>query len=160
MSKTCNFWRKNSIFFDRMFEMWFRQLILVWLLLEFCISWNKLKTFSSHTHGFQVSFANKKQDETFFADRIVQFAFFSQIALLAELCSTFGRRSVTNVNYDNLMKLENWSWKLTKITKKSHSTLRAKRAMFTFWVDKSWLKMPKIVHFGELLKTWSLCLTE
>ena len=27
--------------------------------------------------------------------------------------------------------------------KKSHSTLRAKRATFTFWVDKSSLKMPK-----------------
>ena len=42
-----------------------------------------------------------------------------------------------------------------KSQKKSHSTLRAKRAMFTFWVDKSYLKMPKIVHFGEFLKTWS-----
>ena len=40
--------------------------------------------------------------------------------------------------------------------KKSHSTLRAKRATFTFWVDKSLLKMPKMVHFGEFLKTWSL----
>ena len=37
--------------------------------------------------------------------------------------------------------------------KKSHSTLRAKRATFTFWVTKSWLKMPKIVNFGEFLKT-------
>ena len=43
-----------------------------------------------------------------------------------------------------------------KSQKKSYSTLRAKRAMFTFWVDKSSLKMPKIVHFGEFLKTWSL----
>ena len=25
-----------------------------------------------------------------------------------------------------------------------------------FWVDKSSLKMPKMVHFGEFLKTWSL----
>ena len=40
--------------------------------------------------------------------------------------------------------------------KKSHSTLRAKRATFTFWVDKSYFKMPKMVHFGEFLKTWSL----
>ena len=39
-----------------------------------------------------------------------------------------------------------------KITKKSHSTLRAKRATFTFWVDK----MQKMVHFGEFLKVWSL----
>ena len=43
-----------------------------------------------------------------------------------------------------------------KSQKKSHSTLRAKRATFTFWVDKSWLKMPKMVHFDEFLKTWSL----
>mgnify|MGYP006903934288 FL=1 len=43
-----------------------------------------------------------------------------------------------------------------KSQKKSHSTLRAKRATFRFWVDKSWLKMPKMVHFGEFLKTWSL----
>ena len=43
-----------------------------------------------------------------------------------------------------------------KSQKKSHSTLRAKRATFTFWVDKSWLKMPKMVHFCEFLKTWSL----
>ena len=40
--------------------------------------------------------------------------------------------------------------------KRSHSTLRAKRATFTFWVDKSWLKIPKIVNYGEFLKTWSL----
>ena len=40
-----------------------------------------------------------------------------------------------------------------KSQKKSHSTLRVKRATFTFWVDKSWLKMPKMVHFGEFLKT-------
>ena len=43
-----------------------------------------------------------------------------------------------------------------KSQKKSHSTLRVKRATFTFWVDKSWLKMPKMVHFGDFLKTWSL----
>ena len=43
-----------------------------------------------------------------------------------------------------------------KSQKKSHSTLQAKRPTFTFWVDKSSLKMPEMVHFGELLKTWSL----
>ena len=43
-----------------------------------------------------------------------------------------------------------------KSQKKSHSTLRAKRATFTFRVNKSWLKMSKMVHFGEFLKTWSL----
>ena len=40
-----------------------------------------------------------------------------------------------------------------KSQKKSHSTLRAKQAMITFWMDKSKLKMPKIVHFDEFLKT-------
>ena len=35
-----------------------------------------------------------------------------------------------------------------KSQKKSHSTLRAKRAMLTFWMEKSKLKMPKIVNFG------------
>ena len=39
-----------------------------------------------------------------------------------------------------------------KITEKSHSTLRAKQATFTFCVDKSSLKMPKMVHYGEFLK--------
>ena len=39
-----------------------------------------------------------------------------------------------------------------KITKKSHSTLRAKRATFTFWVDKSSSKMPKLVNFGSVWK--------
>ena len=39
-----------------------------------------------------------------------------------------------------------------KSQEKSHSTLRAKRAKLTFWVDKSWLKTPKIVIFGEFLK--------
>ena len=33
--------------------------------------------------------------------------------------------------------------------KKSHSTLRAKRATFTFLVDKSSLKMPKIVNLAS-----------
>ena len=36
-----------------------------------------------------------------------------------------------------------------KSQKKSHSTLRAKRATFTFWVDQSYLKMPKMLHFGD-----------
>ena len=43
-----------------------------------------------------------------------------------------------------------------KITEKSHSTLRAKRATFTFCVDKSSLKMPKMVDFCGFLNTLSL----
>ena len=37
-----------------------------------------------------------------------------------------------------------------KSSKKSHSTLQVKRATFTFWVAKSSLKMPKLVHFCDL----------
>ena len=37
-----------------------------------------------------------------------------------------------------------------KSQKKSHSTLRAKRATITFWVDKSLLKMPKMVQFWRV----------
>ena len=44
-----------------------------------------------------------------------------------------------------------------KSLKKSHSTLRAKRAMFTIWVAKSSLKMPKFEiqmrHFGWFSNT-------
>ena len=34
-------------------------------------------------------------------------------------------------------------------SKKSHSTLRAKRATFTFWVDKSQWKMPTLATFWK-----------
>ena len=44
-------------------------------------------------------------------------------------------------------------WKFQKM---SHSTLRAKRATFTFWMEKSCSKMPKMVNFGEFWKTCSL----
>ena len=39
-----------------------------------------------------------------------------------------------------------------KSQKKSHSTLRAKRATFTVWVDKSSSKMPKMVPFDEFFE--------
>ena len=34
--------------------------------------------------------------------------------------------------------------------------MRAKRATYKFWMDKSSLKMPKMVNFDEFLKTWNL----
>ena len=40
-----------------------------------------------------------------------------------------------------------------KSQKKSHSTLRAKRATFTFLVDKSSFKMPKMVNLASFWKT-------
>ena len=61
--------------------------------------------------------------------------------------------SITTPMYLERLRNEHGVWKSQK---KSHSTLRAKRATFTFWMDKSWLKMPKVVHFVEFLKTWSL----
>ena len=39
-----------------------------------------------------------------------------------------------------------------KITEKSHSTLRAKRVTFTFWVAKSSLKIPKIITLTSFRK--------
>ena len=41
--------------------------------------------------------------------------------------------------FGNMYTLHN----VWKSTKKSHLKLRAKRATFTFWVDKSWLKCQK-----------------
>ena len=69
-------------------------------------------------------------------------------------------RTLSNVIVNgNLTRISgNWTFLLVNVhsvwksQKKSHSTLRAKRATFTFWVDKSWLKMPKMVNFGEFLK--------
>ena len=63
----------------------------------------------------------------------------------------------TNWNYffPNCLKITQNHSTYLKITKKSHSTLRAKRATFTFWVDKSWLKIPKNGPFWwvfEILK--------
>ena len=39
-----------------------------------------------------------------------------------------------------------------KPQKKYHSTLRAKRATFTFWMDKSSLKMPKMLILASFWK--------
>ena len=66
-------------------------------------------------------------------------------------------------------KIQFWHFEFTKNAKKwsdlaifenlrlkvkqSHLLLRAR---FTFWVDKSSWKMPKIVNFGEFLKTRNL----
>ena len=45
--------------------------------------------------------------------------------------------------------LRNSVWKFFK---KSHSKLRAKRATFNFWVDKSSLKMPKNCQFWQVFE--------
>ena len=52
----------------------------------------------------------------------------------------------------NVMHRRLLAYSVWKSPKKSHSTLRAKRATFTFWVDKNESKMPNMVHFREFLK--------
>ena len=60
--------------------------------------------------------------------------------------------------WDAEWKINDGNKSLKKLTvfenpkKKSHSTLRAKRATFTFWVEKSWLKMPKMANLTSFLK--------
>ena len=51
--------------------------------------------------------------------------------------------------FPSIKTIQHSVWKSPKM---SHSTLRARRATFTFWVDKSSLKMPKMANFGEFLK--------
>ena len=66
----------------------------------------------------------------------------NQLLLLAE-----GVWSNVSKHFKNRLIEENeLSPQCLKITEKSHFTLQAKRATFTFWVDKSSLKMPKIVQ--------------
>ena len=53
----------------------------------------------------------------------------------------------------SLVGLFQFQHDVCKSQKKSHSTLRGKRATLTFLVlDKSSLKMPKMINFGEFLK--------
>ena len=56
--------------------------------------------------------------------------------------------------FENRADVHHGVWKSQK---KSHPTLRAKRAKLTFWMDKSWLKMPKMVFFGKFLKIDGKC---
>ena len=63
------------------------------------------------------------------------------------------------IEIDKKTEILNWQ-KKTEIEnhrKKSHSTLRAKRAMFTFWVDKNSLKMPKMVDFWRVFEKFKAC---
>ena len=68
-------------------------------------------------------------------------------------CHTFS----TVVSSTNISSVVFFPWELLehsvwKSQKKSHSTLRAKRAMFTFWVDKSSSKMPKMSILASFQK--------
>ena len=73
---------------------------------------------------------------------------------------------VTSAVSDNLKKqkanIERWviyelhMHSVWKSQKKVSLKIASYGATFTFWVDKSSLKMPKKVNFGEFLNTWSL----
>ena len=95
------------------------------------------------------------------------------------LCSWKAFFSILSYMMWNLLKLiefsEDLAWKLFAETKfnfysttfvtffhgvwKSEKKVAfniASEVKFTFWVDKSLLKMPKMVHFGEFFENWSL----
>ena len=98
------------------------------------------------------------QQFVLFWDRSKHEKAWSAVATLCKVKATQGWRFGVAVNMSlNCCLLKGPpTHSVWKSSKKSHSTLRAKRATFTFWVDKSWLKIPKLVNFGEFLKTWIL----
>ena len=57
----------------------------------------------------------------------------------------------------DIINVQHGVWKSQK---KSHSTLRAKRATFTFWVDISWLKIPKNVQFWRFFNNLKLAVKQ
>ena len=79
-----------------------------------------------------------------------------KIIIIVATTSRFAVSIITDLNNIAEKKINCNITQCLKITEKSHSTLRAKRATFTFKVDKSSLKMPKMVHYDEFLKTRSL----
>ena len=67
---------------------------------------------------------------------------------------SFFHLSSKKVNISSLKKLNNHG--VWNSQKKSHSTLGARRATFTFWVDKSKLKMPKNGPFWRVFENLRL----
>ena len=66
-----------------------------------------------------------------------------------------------NYNFARKFKIEMFSCKITVFENhRKVLTLRAKRATFTFWVDKSSLKVPKTVNFGEFLISLKLAVKQ
>ena len=72
----------------------------------------------------------------------IQSFHFAAIILIYHLRSLTCQR---NSHFSNIFykRKDRQSTVFENLRKKSHSTLRAKNAMFTFWVDKSSLKTPK-----------------
>ena len=92
-------------------------------------------------------------DVFFIPPRDVLYNYFSFVhfGVTQQPSGTFRNKPPITTDRNENSKLKTHS--VWKSQKKSHSTLRAKRATFTIWMDKSSLKMPKIVQFGEFLKT-------
>ena len=78
----------------------------------------------------------------------------SKSRLQLEFCSPRCCVTFQQSIWANGLFKEHSVWKSQKMY---HLTLRAKRATFTFWADKSSLKMPKIVDFDDFWKIWSFC---
>ena len=89
--------------------------------------------------------------------RFLLVALFSNVVSFLQLqCFTFfARKMMWNIAQQYYCHNIYRTPQCLKTTKKVF-TLRAKRATFTFRVDKSSSKMPKMARFGEFLKTWSL----
>ena len=64
-----------------------------------------------------------------------------------------GQKFIKNAKNSQFLVSLHCIWKSQK---KSHSILRAKRATFTFWVGKSWLKMPKNSPIWRVFEKLSL----
>ena len=96
-------------------------------------------------------------DVFFIPPRDVLYNYFSFVhfGVTQQPSGTFRNKPPITTDRNENSKLRTHS--VWKSQKKSHSTLRAKRATFTFWVDKSWLKMPKI---GEFIAQLTLVLFE
>ena len=72
---------------------------------------------------------------------------YTKNALLVRIKIFFG--SYLRHIFDSSTVFENYRKSLIQYCERSELRLH-------FWVDKSWLKIPKMVHFGEFLKIWSL----
>ena len=95
-----------------------------------------LERIMNNSQKSQKAFRRDRKNE----QKSIIFAFRSEIFGLSKTCC--------NTRYHGIWKSQ----------KKSHSTLRAKRA--TFWVDKSSLKMPKMVPFRRVFENLNLAVKQ
>ena len=141
-----------AVFFGNIFALFYGHLLA--LLFRFLVTFFL---------GNSFTFTFRHLTTSFFGD--IMAAFFGH--LFALFSGDFGTFLLGNLltylawdnSYGKLQSNKNFEWNnqsVWKSHKKSHSTLRAKRATFSFEVDKTWLKMPKIIKYSKFLKIWSL----